>query len=1246
MIRKCLSIVLCLALVLSVFTVLPFSASAKEADVAETGVTTDFSQPSSSKNSSGDCVSYVRARFKEVYGFELHWPGDNARGYYTLAASNGDTVSSTPRSGALAVWDNGSAGFSHVAFVEKVVGNTVHFTEGGWLGSGGTFHEDSKNVSSMNRNNPYQPFLGFVYVKGTGSAHTHNFNTFAYYGSDHPHYAYYKCSCGDIKVDTSKTSYNSSCSSCNHTVSYNANGGTGAPSSQTKKYLTTLYLSSTKPTRTNYEFLGWSTSSSATTAEYQPGDAYSANNDLYLYAIWALKNYTIKLVDDIDTGHYTTESTPVGKDYSFATYGPYKYYHRFIGWTTVKGSNVVEYTNSGGVSSDDLARLADENMTITLYAIWSAPIILTSGYTVTGTLSINSGDEYFVFTPTETGFYRLIIDIDENSCFFQYNENGGGIGYYGKTEYFGYYTKSQSYFFSLDNSSNTESAYAITLEQTEIVRFKAEATRPQYFESEKYYYHKDFAPIITLYDRFDRVLFKGQESELKQEWGISIFGYQKYDTYGENTLQVELGKGEHVLNYSMKIILEDNPISNISAIPKQEIELVDGCPDCNKFNINKTMDDVSLRINYKSGKTEFVDLQKCGSYHYYNGFSVTIVAFDGEDIDNISEEGYKLTKGKHTVTIEYLGHKTIYSINVVETPVSKISVITTPTVYNNEYNDLDTLLKDQPIKLKISYKDGSSRNVIVDKYSSNIPLQFGDTKHTFSYDLHISWGNSETDSFITISYLGVSVDAYINFVNSGTSTDVAIDYEIINIPHFDTEHFSHFPNLDGMTLKIKYNSGREEIVTLDKNSMIPGSGVSGKNLVGSIYIGKRRYGFSVNNKDSEGITFTFLGNTKRIVEHTSPNTITSIKVINDCDDYRFLTNALLQITYSDGNITYTKRNDIKTKSFYWTDSTWLPVLINGFIDCAFEMEDKDSRSKIEIENTNGYKAKSIAFNIGCNTNMRNGYQYDNKTNDDIDRLVESLPFFHSEKLSEFFIDYTIDFSTAYMYLNQYYGLSKTEAYSSGYYKDYCNTIYIPGRHDYEYGFDERIKLYSETTNSYIFKYSDERKTQYIEISKELKLLSVSGTAPEKLLENTVTLTNGYTSKETAIEGEAVTVCVNVPEGKEFVRWTSDNNDIIFDDATSCLTKFTMVGANVKITPVFIDKTLSNVILGDADGDGEVTIFDATAIQRHLADLPTESFVEAAADADEDGEVTIFDATAIQRHLADLPANKNIGKPIA
>ena len=58
--------------------------------------------------------------------------------------------------------------------------------------------------------------------------------------------------------------------------------------------------------------------------------------------------------------------------------------------------------------------------------------------------------------------------------------------------------------------------------------------------------------------------------------------------------------------------------------------------------------------------------------------------------------------------------------------------------------------------------------------------------------------------------------------------------------------------------------------------------------------------------------------------------------------------------------------------------------------------------------------------------------------------------------------------------------------------------------------------------------------------------------------------------------------------------------------------------------------------GDADMDGEVTILDATRIQRFLAGLAAESDIDAdVADADSDGDVTILDATRVQRYLAGL-----------
>ena len=67
------------------------------------------------------------------------------------------------------------------------------------------------------------------------------------------------------------------------------------------------------------------------------------------------------------------------------------------------------------------------------------------------------------------------------------------------------------------------------------------------------------------------------------------------------------------------------------------------------------------------------------------------------------------------------------------------------------------------------------------------------------------------------------------------------------------------------------------------------------------------------------------------------------------------------------------------------------------------------------------------------------------------------------------------------------------------------------------------------------------------------------------------------------------------------------------------------------------------MLGDADGDGEVTVNDITCIQRVLAELPAaDGFSESAADVDKNGKVDILDATYLQQWLAEMQTPYPIG----
>jgi uncharacterized repeat protein (TIGR02543 family) len=75
-----------------------------------------------------------------------------------------------------------------------------------------------------------------------------------------------------------------------YTITYDDNGGSlgSVPPTATKTYNVDLTLPTAEPTRTNYTFLGWSTSKTATTATYKAGAVYKANATVTLYAVWQL----------------------------------------------------------------------------------------------------------------------------------------------------------------------------------------------------------------------------------------------------------------------------------------------------------------------------------------------------------------------------------------------------------------------------------------------------------------------------------------------------------------------------------------------------------------------------------------------------------------------------------------------------------------------------------------------------------------------------------------------------------------------------------------------------------------------------------------------------------------------------------------------------------------------------------------------------------------------------------------------
>ena len=149
-----------------------------------------------------------------------------------------------------------------------------------------------------------------------------------------------------------------------YTITYNGNGGSNVPAEQTKEKDVDITLSTKKPVKDGYSFVGWSTDKNAASAQYAPGAKISENSDLTLYAVWKANSYTVKFYDG---------STLLGSkklrfdEASTLSYGeiPAKKGYKFVGWSIINGGPALF---SNGQSIKGLAKV--DGATVSYYAAW------------------------------------------------------------------------------------------------------------------------------------------------------------------------------------------------------------------------------------------------------------------------------------------------------------------------------------------------------------------------------------------------------------------------------------------------------------------------------------------------------------------------------------------------------------------------------------------------------------------------------------------------------------------------------------------------------------------------------------------------------------------------------------------------------------------------------------------------------------------------------------------------------------
>gem|GEM_PF-3090478 len=417
---KATSLVLAIMMILAIMPIVAMNANAATFTARTTAPSTNESYFYSSNPfyqagyGMPNCTAYAYGRAWELLGKKPDLSLGNAENWWRYNNGYPQSYASgqTPKLGAVVCWSGGPySGQGHVAIVEKIDGSNVYVSESAWNGfnfkygrtvasitnegynfqgyiyiGDWTSSGQTTTTQSSDSSNPYPAPTRNIYVtpgsepflKGEDVKYVQwGLNKLGYdcgtvdgiygWGTENAVKAFQRAN--GLEVDgifgpksLSKMKEKLNPPVATYTIKYNANGGSGAPAQQTKTHGITLSLSSTTPTRSGYSFLGWSTSSTATSASYSKGSNFTTNANTTLYAVWKANAATTyhKITYNANGGSVSPSSHTVASGSKPTLPTPSRSGYDFKGWYTSK-SGGSQVTNSTTITKS-----------MTLYARWAA----------------------------------------------------------------------------------------------------------------------------------------------------------------------------------------------------------------------------------------------------------------------------------------------------------------------------------------------------------------------------------------------------------------------------------------------------------------------------------------------------------------------------------------------------------------------------------------------------------------------------------------------------------------------------------------------------------------------------------------------------------------------------------------------------------------------------------------------------------------------------------------------------------
>ncbi len=424
---------------------------------------------------------------------------------------------------------------------------------------------------------------------------------------------------------------------------------------------------------------------------------------------------------------------------------------------------------------------------------------------------------YFSFTPETNGYYAFYSISDSDTCGsimydsgerYEDDDSGEGLNFYISR----YMEAGRTYTLEARYLGDRTGSFDVVIEETVVVVGMSVYSFPDKTE-----YISGVQP--TYYDMNGLVLEVSMSDGSTIYWRYGVddmyIGNQRIYIYCDDIPvngRVEIICGEHGASFDVTLI--DNPVESIEVL-SDPIKLIENQNGYWEEHDGETyfyywmpnMWDVELQINYTDGTHAVVMLET----EEHEGYG--IYAFHGQ-----FEEPW--LKGKENyIIVEYLGAAAQLAVEIIDNPIESIELASGPIelIENSGgyYEDgiFYYYLSLSDVLIKINFTDGTSQTVgVYDGYES---YEFGYSNDQYE-DPWVMGGDNNV--YVSLFEFELTIPVIIlenpvDHIEVITAPEEVYYWGDLYYGYFeDTYHF-FAAKLDGLTFKVFYKDGSEEILT-------------------------------------------------------------------------------------------------------------------------------------------------------------------------------------------------------------------------------------------------------------------------------------------------------------------------------------------------------------------------------------------------------------------------------------------------